>query len=116
MSRSEKISTRSGQEMSRAEVDAWRAGREAKRAARLAGKKAHRTARKKKCQHRGQRTGGADGYSPRGVDCVPLYACQLFGDCTLRRVIGEIACCDGCGKYEQPVAKRAPDPDDGRAG
>jgi hypothetical protein len=103
---------RSNSDITQQQVDDHRAAV----AVREAERKAARKLRSRVCKHRGKKTGAADSWGPRGVDCCALFACALHGQCSVKRAIPGVAVCAKCPDYEAKPKGRQPDPDDGRSG
>lgn len=105
MSRSEKLFTRGGQEVTRAQYEAIKRAQAKRVEDRQAKRKQQRGDRKRACVHLGKRVGGADVYSPRGVDCCTTLACAIYGQCTIKRKVAGIAYCKDCERYEARAKK-----------
>jgi FkbM family methyltransferase len=52
-----------------------------------------------RCVHRGEETGRQACPTCAGHVEIKLYACDLFGQCTLARALPGIACCTSCEEY-----------------
>lgn len=74
------------------------------------------------CAHLGDKIGTEPCESCRGTVRIKVFECALHGKATLGKKLDKIACCANCPDYAAPaanccaIAKRDPDPDDGRSG
>lgn len=68
------------------------------------------------CQHLGEKVGTRECESCKGKTRIKLFACAVYGQCSIAKKLDGIACCDNGRCPDYSAARRDTDPDDGRNG